>query len=289
MKKITVKASVLLLSLLMLIPCAVSCGTKPPELEEVKDTFSSLIEASYEVNDIFFGQGLPVYDRNKSNGAGAGTYDEEHNILYWILNDSKFGIIVKYYDYSEKQYHYLQKTEDRTKIPAGVEPYTDAEGLLYFPIDYEEGEMEDIYDEKSPKYYDYVRLDCKYQNVNSIKDLAKNVYSTDYLEGVYGAVFDGFMTDSGVVYARYMSDETGQSEFFLKSNQFKPYFETQTTYDVSTMKIVKPSNGTRVTVEIEAEGVHIDFEKTEKIVGKYTKNLTFVNENGKWRLDSPTY
>lgn len=43
-----------------------SCATKPPSLEEVKEEFISLIEASAEINTIFFGEGLPVYDREGS-------------------------------------------------------------------------------------------------------------------------------------------------------------------------------------------------------------------------------
>lgn len=290
-KKKILKISVFLLSVLLIVPFVASCSTKPPELEEVKDTFVSLVDSSFEVNDIFFGKGLPVYDRDKSSGSGAGIYNEEYKILYWIIenDENELGEIVKYYDYTEKAYHYLQKTDDESKVPAGTEPYKDGKGFLYFPIEYDEGEMENVYDDKSPKYYDYVRLDCKYQDVKSIKDLAEKIYSSDYLEGIYGVIFDGFMTDTNVVYARYMADEAGEIDFFLKSNLFEPYFETQTKYDYSTMKIIKPSNATRVTVEIEAEGVHIDFEKAEKVFGKYTKNLTFVFEKGEWRLDTPTY
>lgn len=275
-----------ILSLTMLLPLA-SCGTKPPELETVRDEFISLIAASFEINDIFFGEGLPVYDRNTTTGAGI--YDEEHNVLYWIINDKDVGQVVKYYDYEEKNYHFLLRTDKESDVPAGTEPYVDADGYFLFPISYKEKEMSDVYDDKSPVYYDFVRLDCPYQDVKSIKDAAEKVYSSAYLSGVYGVIFDGLMTDNAMIYARYMADETGENEFFLKSNRFDPMFSEQCTYDYSTMKIVKPSNAERVTVEIEAEGVHVDFEKAEKVVGKYVREVTFVLENGKWRLDGPTY
>lgn len=41
--------------------------TDPPPLEEVKGEFISLIEASVEINDILFGEGLPVYKRDGSD------------------------------------------------------------------------------------------------------------------------------------------------------------------------------------------------------------------------------
>ena len=48
----------------LLLPlCLAACASEPPALEDVRDRFTQLIEASYEVNDIFFGEGLPTYDR----------------------------------------------------------------------------------------------------------------------------------------------------------------------------------------------------------------------------------
>ena len=52
--KITLRILSLLLCLLMLLPLS-ACGT--PSLDEVKGRFTELIEASYEINDIFFGAG----------------------------------------------------------------------------------------------------------------------------------------------------------------------------------------------------------------------------------------
>lgn len=64
----------------------VSCGANPPELSEVKDELVGLIEASYEVNEIFFGEGLPTYERG-------GEYDREYKL--YNENDSEFA----YYEY----------------------------------------------------------------------------------------------------------------------------------------------------------------------------------------------
>ena len=39
-----------------------SCS-KPPEYAEIEDRFIELVEASYEINKVLFGNGLPTYER----------------------------------------------------------------------------------------------------------------------------------------------------------------------------------------------------------------------------------
>lgn len=266
-----------------------------PEIGEVRDTFASLIEASAGINDIFFGPGLPVYDRETSSGSGDASYDEESKTYYWIIEDEKIGKIIKIFDSSDKTYKYLVEgtpADPSILISAEGVTHTGADGTAhtYFYIRYDESEKVYVYDENSPVYYDYVLIDCEYQTVDSIKKAAEKVYSTDYLASVYGVIFDGFMTDETVVYARYMEDSTIEDGvYFLKSNRFDPYFETQTTYDCSTMKIIQPSNAKKVIVELDANGRYIDREKLEIVTGVHTKTLTFVLEDNGWRLDTPTY
>lgn len=60
MRKTVRVISFLLVAVVILALSA--CG-KAPELAKVKDTFVALVEASYEINDIFFGEGLAVYER----------------------------------------------------------------------------------------------------------------------------------------------------------------------------------------------------------------------------------
>ena len=60
------------LSLLLVLALSLaSCGA--PELESVKPRFAELIEASYELNEIFFGAGLETYARD-------GEFATEHRI-----------------------------------------------------------------------------------------------------------------------------------------------------------------------------------------------------------------
>ena len=46
----------------MMLPAFVSCS-KPPEYSEIEARFKELVEASYAINDIFFGEGLATYER----------------------------------------------------------------------------------------------------------------------------------------------------------------------------------------------------------------------------------
>ncbi len=271
---------------------ASSCGGRPPELEEVRGQFESLITASAEINGIFFGEGLPVYDREKSTGDATAQYDKDSGTYYWFIEDEKLGTVVKYYPESEKVYHYALKVYLKDGESAGGRTvYTDEKGSFTLEqlTDYVEEERELVYDENSPKYYDYVRLDCPYQSVDQIKEAAEKVYSANYLESIYTIMFDGMVVGSDMIYARYSPDESGNTDFLLKSNLFDPYFTTQTEYDLQSMKIVMPSRADFVNVEIEATGPYLNLETLETETRTYQKVLKFVLQDGAWRLDTPTY
>ena len=52
----------LLLAAILLTLTVTSCGAGVPDVEEIKPRLTELIEASYEINDIFFGDGLDRVD-----------------------------------------------------------------------------------------------------------------------------------------------------------------------------------------------------------------------------------
>lgn len=293
MKMLKLKKALCLLLAVPVLIGAAGCGkSSAPDLSEVEDTFRDLIEASFAVNDIFFGPGLETYDRATSTGDGDAQYDEATGRYFWTIEDENTGTVMKFYDTETKEYSFFLKTYlTDGQGPGSEETFTDGGGTYTLKKleNYKEPEREFVYGENSPVYYDYVRLDEKYQTVDDIKNAAKLVYSEDYLESIYTIMFDGMSIEGNIIYARYMHDESGETDLLLESNVFNPYFETQTTYDYSTMTIVNPSNSSSVNVKIEATGQHIDYDSLEKTVGTYTRTLRFVlGENG-WRLDTPTY
>ena len=271
----------------------VSCS-QPPELDSVKDEFVALIEASVEVNNIFFGEGLPTYKR--AEGDGNLIYIEEHKAYYTFITDGERSILK--YKIGDDDWKYAEKTAEAGR---GESIFTDSEGNFYYPIEFDESQYEYVYGEDSDEHYDYVRMDCKYQDIEAIQALAESVYTQGYLKGenwkegdlgyggVYAAMFDGFTIGTEISYARYRNEDSIDGFYLLKSNEFEPYFTEHKTYDYSTMKIVRPSKAELVNVEITANGRYIDYENFEVKTGAHTVTLTFVFENGEWRLDTPTY
>lgn len=273
-----------LLCLILAATALASCS-KPPEFATVRDEFIALIEASVEINDIFFGAGLPVYDREESTWSDdILKFHEESGTYYYILSDETYGTVIKYIENGTKKNIYLYKTDKKSDGEAAYE----AGGYYYYPIpDYKEKEIHYVYDEKSPVNYDFVRTDAKYQSIASIKEAAAKVYTPEFLATVYKTAFEGIISDvGGVVYARY-SDSN--EEFFMKSNKFEPYFTEHTTYDFSTMEMTSPSRADYVNVTVTAHGRHFDYEKAEIVTESYQKTLKFVLTDNGWRLDSPTY
>ena len=90
MKKTMRAVSLLLVAVLILLLSA--CGA--PDISEVKDTFATLIEASYEINDIFFGEGLAVYKRGGEFAAKYYIYEElSENYDFYEIVQSESGYL----------------------------------------------------------------------------------------------------------------------------------------------------------------------------------------------------
>ncbi len=74
----------LLISLMILWPIT-SCGSNAPELAEVKDTYIALIEDSYAINEIFFGDGLSTVARGDEHAMMYSNLPEGYS-LYEIVD-----------------------------------------------------------------------------------------------------------------------------------------------------------------------------------------------------------
>lgn len=90
MKKTLRAIAVLLVAVVILALSA--CGTAP-KLAKVKDTFVALVEASYEINDIFFGEGLAVYERGGEFAAKYYIYEnlsESYDVYEIVQSESGY-------------------------------------------------------------------------------------------------------------------------------------------------------------------------------------------------------
>ena len=346
-----------------------SCGKKIKDIEPYREEFTRLIEASFTVNEILFGEGLPVYSRDEC--LGELIYSKEKNdeylsyfkkttgkdlpnslyedkgdmfrMYYWLYKDTDLGAAVgeavticKYsmtyylpdgvdkdgnpdYDMVTEIFYAIKRDSAAAAPPAlllsggyeykdengrvtstlTVSPevlYTTEEGAVYYALTgYEEPSFEYEYDDKDNEFYDVVRLDAKYLSIDSIKELSEQVYSREYLKAIYSSLFDGIRTDfsdasSSVLLARYIEEAGSDGMVYLRmSNVTKSLFTTQRTYDYDSMKIRKPYSKDRVNVSITAHGEYYSAETKKVENGEHTVNLSFVIQNGIWRLDSPTY
>ena len=197
------------LMLLGVCVCVPSCGTKPPEIEDVYDRLVECIESAHEVNVLLFGEGLPVYDRE----------GEEENLIH------------RYYGMAEN----------------GLE---------------------------------YVSIYTKYASLEEIQAAVEQVYSKDYRESLFETLFTGYASDvstSTVLPARYSQDEKGM----YQNSQIKPLVTGVRVYDYANMKIVSPSHGTMICVELPS---YSEAKPDEWVI----LDLTFVYEEGNWYLDGPS-
>ncbi len=208
MKKVLLKAVGVLVLIATLLPC-VGCRNKAPELDEIYDRAVELVTDARELNNIFYGSGLPTYDKN--------------SVLY-----------------------------------------------------------QDIYDNDTSAYkseYSIVVERCEYRSVEELKEKAETVWSAELLEEqVYPMAFDGLTATVGTITsvspARFQEDN-GNFYCLDGLENLKALI-----FDFSTMKIVNPSNATRVFITLDARE-----EGTEE---SFSYRLVLTKENGVWLLDKLT-
>ena len=275
----------LVLALIMLTVTLTSCGA--PKYEEIEERLKYLIEESYAVNEIIFGEGLETYER---------VYEpkitlyrgEDKNYYYYELDDAELGRIIAYRgasDYTAKYKYLLVSKDDRE----GEEPvFSGSDGNRYYPIEYTEKKYDFYYTESSPEGYDYVRFDGDITSIDQIKDLAERVYSKAYLEDiVYETLFIGAISPEGTeldnLNARYAEkDDTVTGRVLMKSNTYDVVSSEKRIFKYDTAKIVRPSNKKTVNVTMDT---YLESAPDEIV----SVRLTLIMQDGEWYLDSPTY
>ena len=150
-------------------------------------------------------------------------------------------------------------------------------GLPVIDIGSEYAELNYTYSANDYADYEYVSDKSPYISVAAMQDMLESVYSEEFLESYYGAMFDGFISGDTVVRARYY--ET--NDWLYQSVDMEPLVTWQRIYDYSTMRVIKPSSADYVTVEIDT---HLEGDDTVLPV-----QISIVYERGEWYLDAPTY
>lgn len=279
----------LILCLIMVTSALVSC-TRIPDISEIRDRLYELIEASYEVNPLLFGEGPKTYERIYDPKADIKYYENAgQKYYYFYVKDDEVGNILAYRTKSYgDDYNFLLVTDKADAAEAEKLVYTNTEdGLYYFSIEYEMKDAEFYYDSSLPKDYDVIRLDEKFNSIATIKEAAENVYSKSYLDSIYETLFTGVMisgdTSSGLLTARYVEYEDSEgSIWFMKSNTYEPLTSEKRVFDVSTATIARGSKAKRLRIEMDS---YLESKPNEKM----TVTINLALENGVWYLDSGTY
>lgn len=277
------------LCLLMLVPVFSGCG-KAPEYSEIEGRLKELIEQSYAINEIFFGNGLPTYERVVDPRESTEVIVDNENgtrTYYYEIKDETYGRVIAYRSSYANPFTYVQvlREPDSTRTPV----YEDAEKKVYaYALEgYVEPHYDFYYSSEDPENYDYITSDSPYKSIAAIKEAAEKVYSKDYLESLYQSLFDGTATQAGTTLttssARYYeyTDEDGITTL-MQSNTYEPLVTERRIFDFTTAKIIRPKRADFVTISVES---YLESKPNERV----TVKLTMILQDGVWLLDSGTY
>ncbi len=277
MKRFFSRTLVLLLLTALLLPALAGCSTPPPELDTVRDELVALLEASYAVNDILFGTGLVT--EYELSGLKTDYSEEVKNAEGWYTDEQVF-----YNYYSPVVSSYMKDTDGDGIGDTKVEQPT---------------------------------------SVEQIKAMCREVYSQSFLEKYFHQVFVG-QTDVAVGQTQilkpryresYVNDDvsfenesstgsavssTAPLRKYIFIDQTNMNFidpRGRTVYDYDTMRVVSPSDGDTLMIELAAYYQHESYESSDSLDTWETEYeyawervvICFVKENGEWRLDNATY
>lgn len=86
------KFLILLLTVCLLLGTASvfsACSSRPPKVEQIYDRVVELVEASYELNTLFYGEGLPVYEEDS-------LYAQFSHLYYGFENAGEYEMVTAY-------------------------------------------------------------------------------------------------------------------------------------------------------------------------------------------------
>lgn len=269
------KVILLILAIVLCLPAVAGCATPPPELEDVKAELIALMDASYEINEILFGNGL----KSEYDLSGLKTeYDPTYEGLYG--DEGSYSSVVS---------EYMVDTDGDGVEDLTVEQYTTADEIReaverVYSDDFANKVLAQAFSGDSSssvkaRYREYVET---YEDVEE--------YTVAGSDEVYYTVVEK-KTDPVLIKYNFLS-EAGMNYIDSRGGR--------TVYDYDTMKIVEPSDGDTLVVEILAwyQDTTIDSsadDPSDWVAGVpsgyswHTARIVFVKQGNSWRLDTATY
>ena len=250
------------LAAILLTLTLTACGGGKPDIEELRPRIIELIEASYEINDIFFGDGLDRVDYEAEYQKIIDSYAEGLAAAQKALFEAEQKkVLAKTSEERDAAEKAIEEAE--REIKKNTYMFTKEEFLAQYDTDLT---------------YVATRSD-KYLTVDDIKAAAEQVYSKSYLMSIYETMFVGYiesgMTD--MIYARYYEGADG----LMILKEANVWVTAKRIYDYDTMKIVRPSSANKITVLIDS---HLEGQ-TEILPVR----LSFIMQDGEWYLNTPSY
>ncbi|MBR7111835.1 MAG: hypothetical protein IKC75_02780 [Clostridia bacterium] len=292
-------------------------NNRPPTLESLRPRVEALINASHEINEIFWGEGLATYPRvykqsytrhpfyleKQDNVYVYSATETDNKLYYYTFTDNEVGEILAYQyclkvgdgAYADVELGGALTISDKikyryAKVSTAQDPTAifEKDGKYYIPLpDYKEKEVELYYTASDPENYDYVRADAGYLTIDAIKMKAETVYANDFLSSVCESIFTGIKVSentSGTLYARYIdhTDSEGES-YLMKSNTWKAA-NVSRAYLFDTMRLSekRKSNAKDVFIDIDTY-----VPGNEGVI--QTLTVSFTLQAGQWYLNSATY
>ncbi len=236
------KVFIVLLCLITLALSFTSCS-KPPEYAEIEGRLRELVEASYGVNDILFGDGLAVYERVYEKDFLVHVDSKTNKVYYYYrIEDEALGDILAY---RHTDILYFIRSEVEKSDSQHV--YKDADGGYYYQITYNGTDMEKeiatykdtatdktyyfykIADDTYGTVYEYRLQTMKYMVCETSRrsegepiyenaETGKYYYQIDYTEKQYEMYYDAEDPD-GYSYVRF-------DEEYTSIEAIKAYAET---------------------------------------------------------------
>ena len=273
--------------------CVFTSCSRPPELSDIEGRLRELIEASYGVNDILFGEGLAVYERVYEHKFEVYRDTESNKVYYYYaIDDAELGRI---YGYRHTEMLYFISSDSDKEGSEYV--YRDAEGNYYYEISYNGDDMEkevSSYEDKESgvTYYFYKIADENYgtvyeyrlQTIKYVRETEKPLldgspiytdsknylfyYDIDYHEPEYEFYYSGDEPE-GYSYVRL-------DERFYSIDQIKEYAEA--VYSDQYLEGVYEMLFTGAVISDDASG---------KLGARY---YNYEDEDGRvWLMESDGY
>ncbi len=279
LRKIFPRVTVLLLLAALMLPALAGCSLPPPELDTVREELIALLESSYAVNEILFGNGLVT--EYELSGLRTEYTDEVKNAEGWYTDEQVF-----YNYYSPVVESYMKDTDGDGIGDTEVEQPTSVDAIKKM--------CSAVYSEDFlNKYFRQVfvgQTDVAIGQTQVLKPRYRDKFTADDVTFEDETHTGSSATSSAPLRKYIFIDETNMN--FIDSRGGR------TVYDYDTMRILEPSDADTLNIELKGYYQLQIFDTSPEDVDDWSSSpeyvwttvvLCFIKENGAWRLDTATY